>query len=160
MFCFTCANCWTVFSQKFWVEWQRAGRPPEILLCLLLSLFLPLTKTFWILSFLSSLDLKVLWAVWADAFYKSKCLWVCLFVCLSVRRTFSLRLTVFLPPLPEVQCPKCLDFQKSLGKNNGRKWSQIWKLLLKFFFYRFFFICSLRLNVYLPLFPKSNVQTI
>ena len=30
-----------------------------------------------------------------------------------VRHTFSLRLTVFLPPLPEVQCPNFLDFRNS-----------------------------------------------
>ena len=32
------------------------------------------------------------------------CMSVCVFVCVFVRHTFSLRLTVFLPPLPEVQC--------------------------------------------------------
>ena len=51
-------------------------------------------------------------AVWADAFYKSKCLYVCLFV----HHTFSLRLTVFLSPLPEVQCPNFLDIQNPWGK--------------------------------------------
>ena len=37
-------------------------------------------------------------------------------VCVFVRHTFSLRLTVFLQPLPEVQCPDFLDFRNSLGK--------------------------------------------
>ena len=41
---------------------------------------------------------------------------VCLFVCLFVRHTFSLRLTVFLPPLPKVQCPNFLDFRNPWGK--------------------------------------------
>ena len=39
----------------------------------------------------------------------------------------SLCLNVFLPPLLEVQCPNILDF---LGKSNGKKWSQIWNLVL------------------------------
>ena len=55
-------------------------------------------------------------ALWADSFYKSKCPYVCLFVCLFVRHTFSLRLTVFLPPLPEVQCPNFLDIRNPWGK--------------------------------------------
>ena len=42
----------------------------------------------------------------------------------------SLRLKVFLPPLPEVQCPILFWFSESLGKSNGKKWSQIVKLLL------------------------------
>ena len=29
---------------------------------------------------------------------------------------FSLRLTIFLPPLPKVQCPNFLDFQNPWGK--------------------------------------------
>ena len=37
-------------------------------------------------------------------------------VCLSVRHTFSLRLTLFLPPLPEVKCPNFLDFWNPWGK--------------------------------------------
>ena len=44
-------------------------------------------------------------ALWVDSFYKSYCPYVCLSVCLFVRHTFSLRLTFFLPPLPEFQCP-------------------------------------------------------
>ena len=51
-------------------------------------------------------------ALWADALYKSKCPCVCVFV----RHTFSLRLTVFLPPLPEVQCPIFLDIRNPVGK--------------------------------------------
>ena len=46
----------------------------------------------------------------------SVCLFVCLCVCLFVCHTFSLRLTVFLPQLPEVQCPNFLDFWNLWGK--------------------------------------------
>ena len=35
---------------------------------------------------------------------------------LSVRRTFSLRLNVFFPQLPKVQCRNFLDFRNSRGK--------------------------------------------
>ena len=33
-----------------------------------------------------------------------------------LKQSFSLRLTVFLPPFPEVQCPKFLDIQNLWGK--------------------------------------------
>ena len=33
-----------------------------------------------------------------------------------VRHTFSLPFMVFLPPLPEVQCPKILDIRNPWGK--------------------------------------------
>ena len=66
---------------------------------------------------------------------------------------FSFRLTVFFPPPLEVQCKKKW-LSEYLGKINGKKWSQIEKLLLikgvklprwkKFFTY--FFISSLSLN--------------
>ena len=59
-------------------------------------------------------------ALWADAFYKSKCSPVCLSVCLSVcPSVYSLlryRLNVFWPPLPEVGCPICLEIQNPWGK--------------------------------------------
>ena len=102
---------------------------------------------------------------------------VCLFVCLFVRHTFSLCLTVFGPLFPKSNVPtfwsqiwklmlikgvksspqkkvfyrffylfppfksffaptsksplsKLLRFLESLGKSNGQKWSQMWKLLL------------------------------
>ena len=41
---------------------------------------------------------------------------VCLSVCLFVRHTFSLRLTVFLPPLPEIKCPIFLEIRNPWGK--------------------------------------------
>ena len=43
---------------------------------------------------------------------------------------WSLNLNVFLPPLPEVQCPNYFRFAESLWKNNGKNWSLIWKLFL------------------------------
>ena len=39
-----------------------------------------------------------------------------MFVCVFVCHTFSLRLTVFLPPLPEVQCPNFLYIRNPWGK--------------------------------------------
>ena len=59
-------------------------------------------------------------ALWADAFYKSKCPPVCPSVCPSVRLSVCslLRycLTVFLPPLPEVVCPIFLEIRNPWGK--------------------------------------------
>ena len=59
-------------------------------------------------------------AIWADAFYKSKCPYVCLFVCLSVCLSvcslLRYRLTVVLPPLPEVGCPIFLEIRNPWGK--------------------------------------------
>ena len=83
-------------------------------------------------------------ALWADAFYYSKCPSVCLSVCSLLRY----RLKVFLPPIPEVRCPIIFRDSKSLGKSNGKKWSQIGTFLFesclksprkkKFFFSHFF----------------------
>ena len=56
-------------------------------------------------------------ALWADAFYKS--------VCTSVCSLLRYRLTVFLPPLPEVGCPIFLEIKNPWGKSNGKKWSHI-----------------------------------
>ena len=42
----------------------------------------------------------------------------------------SICLNVILRPLPEVQCPNVLDFQNPWGESNGKKWTQILKLLL------------------------------
>ena len=59
-------------------------------------------------------------ALWADAFYKSKfpyvCLSVCLSACLSVCSLLRYRLTVLLPPLPEVGCPIFLEIRNPWGK--------------------------------------------
>ena len=50
-------------------------------------------------------------ALWVDAFYKSKCPYR--FVCVF---TFEVPLNVFLPPLPEVGCPKILEIRNPWGK--------------------------------------------
>ena len=55
-------------------------------------------------------------ALWADAFYRSICPYVCLCVCLFVCSLLRYRLTVFLPPLPEVQCPSFIDIQNPWRK--------------------------------------------
>ena len=129
-------------------------------------------------------------------------MFVCVFVCLSIRHIFSLHFTVFLRPLPEVQCPNFLNipiffekvrersgpdlkafaqkgfkitsakmfftiffhlfiqikrffaptfrgpmsklfrYSESLGKGNGKKWSQI----VKHFFFGEFCLAS---NIFL-----------
>ena len=55
-------------------------------------------------------------ALWADAFYKSKCPSACVSVCLSVCSLLRYRLTVFLPPLPEVGYPIFLEILNSWGE--------------------------------------------
>ena len=55
-------------------------------------------------------------ALWADAFYKSICPSVCLFVRPYVCSLLRYRLTVFLPPLPEVGCPIFLEIRNPCGK--------------------------------------------
>ena len=50
-------------------------------------------------------------ALWANAFYKSKCPSVCLSVCPCVCSLLRYRLNVFLPPLPEVGCLKILEIR-------------------------------------------------
>ena len=90
-------------------------------------------------------------ALWADAFYKSKCPSVCLSVCLSVRPSvrpsvcslLRYHLNVFLPPLPHVGCPIFLEIRNNWGKIMERrvsdlnilvwKWSKIAKPKKKFF---------------------------
>ena len=50
-------------------------------------------------------------------------------VCLSVRSLLRYCLTVFLPPLPKVGCQICFRDSESMGKSNGKKWSNIWTFL-------------------------------
>ena len=64
-------------------------------------------------------------ALWADAFYKSKCASVRPSVHLFVCSLLRYRLNVFLPPLPKVGCPIFLKVQNPWGKSYGKKWSQI-----------------------------------
>ena len=46
----------------------------------------------------------------------SICVFVCVCVCLSVCSLLRYRLTVFLPPLPEVGCPIFLEIRNPWGK--------------------------------------------
>ena len=55
-------------------------------------------------------------ALWADAFYKSKCPSVCPSVCLSVCSLLNYHINVFLPSLPEVGFPKKLEIWNHWGK--------------------------------------------
>ena len=97
-------------------------------------------------------------ALWADAFYKSKCPSVCLSVCPSLCSLLRYRLNVFLSPLPGVGCPTFLEVPNPWGKSNGKKRSQMWSFLLKKCSKivaakkkkndKFFSLCSLHLNVF------------
>ena len=87
---------------------------------------------------------------------------VCVFVCPS---HFLTPFNGLFAPTSRSPMSKLFRFSESLGKSNGKKWSQIWKLFshkgckiaaAKTVFYGFFFICSLRLNVFLP--PLPEVQ--
>ena len=108
-------------------------------------------KLFSILMFLLC-DIFKASALWADAFYKSKCPSVCpsvrLFVrpsvCPSVCSLLRYHLNVFLPPLPEVWCPIFLEIRNPWGKVTKRsglrfkrfvgKWSKIATQKKVFFF--------------------------
>ena len=74
-------------------------------------------------------------ALWADAFYKSICPSVRLSVCPSVRLSvcslLRYRLTVFLPPLPEVGCPISLEIWNPWGKVMERSEHKIWTFLFE-----------------------------
>ena len=65
-------------------------------------------------------------ALWADAFYKSICPSVCLFVCLSVCLfTFEVPFKRLFAPTSRSRMSKIFRDSESLGKSNGKKWSQI-----------------------------------
>ena len=51
-------------------------------------------------------------ALWADAFYKSICPYICVSACSLLRYP----LTVFLPPLPKVGCKIFLEIRNPWGK--------------------------------------------
>ena len=95
---------------------------------------------------------------------------VCLCVCLSVCSLLRYHLNIFLPPLPEIGCPKFLKIQNPWGKvmersglrfksftNKGCKIAAqkncFWANFSIFLWYRCF---SLRLTVFLP--PLPEVQ--
>ena len=70
------------------------------------------------------------------------------------------RLNLFLPPLCKVVCPNFFRDLESLGKSNGKKWSQEWSTIAaaKKVFYRFFPLCSLHLKILLPPPPPPTKQ--
>ena len=56
-------------------------------------------------------------ALWADAFYKSKCPYVCLSVCVCVcLLTFEVPFKRLFAPLPKVGCPIYLEIRNPWGK--------------------------------------------
>ena len=65
-------------------------------------------------------------ALWADAFYKSKCpsayVSVCPSVCLF---TFEVPFNGFFAPTSRSQMSNIFRDSESLGKSNGKKWSNI-----------------------------------
>ena len=69
-------------------------------------------------------------ALWADAFYKLKCPYVCVFVCVCVH-FLRYRLKVILPPLPEVGCPIFLEIWNSWGKVMERSGLRFEHFILK-----------------------------
>ena len=85
-------------------------------------------------------------AFWAYAFYKSKCPSVCLSVPLF---TFEVPFKRLFAPTSRSRMSNIFRDSESLGKSNGKKWSQIWTFLCgkglksprkkKFFF--FFWFC-------------------
>ena len=67
-------------------------------------------------------------ALWADAFYKSKCPSVCLWcVCgVSVRLfTFEVPFKRLFAPTSRSRMSNIFRDSESLGKSNGKKWSHI-----------------------------------
>ena len=69
-------------------------------------------------------------ALWAHAFYKSKCPYVCLcvcaFVCLSA---FEVPFSTLFPPTSRSRKSNIFRDSESLGKSNGKKRSHIWYFL-------------------------------
>ena len=61
-------------------------------------------------------------ALWADAFYKSKCPSVCLSVCVF---TFEVPFKRLFVPTSRSWMSNIFRDLESLGKSNGKKWSQI-----------------------------------
>ena len=65
-------------------------------------------------------------ALWADAFYKSKCQSVCPSVCPSVCLfTFEVPFNGLFAPTSRSRMSNIFRDLESLGESNGKKWSQI-----------------------------------
>ena len=67
-------------------------------------------------------------ALWADAFYKSKCSPVCVSVWLF---TFLVLFKRLFTPTSWIRMSKIFNDSKSLAKSSGKKWSQSLTFLLK-----------------------------
>ena len=63
-------------------------------------------------------------ALWADAFYRLKCPSVCLFVCL-----FEVPFNGLFAPTSRNRMSNIFRDSESLGKSNGKKWTDIWTFL-------------------------------
>ena len=61
-------------------------------------------------------------ALWADGFYKSKCPSVCRCVCVF---TFEVQFKRLFAPTSRSRMSNIFRDSVSLGKSNGKKWSQI-----------------------------------
>ena len=70
-------------------------------------------------------------ALWADASYKSKCPSVCVFVCPSVCLSVHFWGTFhgLFAPTSRSRMSNIYRDSESLGKSNGKKWSNIWTFL-------------------------------
>ena len=81
-----------------------------------------------ILIFIVVVLINIAWRIfkalslWADAFYKSKCPSVCLFVCPF---TFEVPFNGLFAPTSQSRMSNIFRDSESLGKSNGKKWSQI-----------------------------------
>ena len=70
-------------------------------------------------------------ALWAHSFYKSKCPYVCLFVCVSFCPSHFLSpFHGLFAPISRSPMSKTFRFFEFLGKSNKKKWSQTWYILL------------------------------
>ena len=79
-----------------------------------------------VVGFKVSYDIFKASALWADAFYKSKCPSVCLSVCLSVCVfTFEVPFKRLFAPTSQSRMSNIFRDSESLEKSNGKKWSQI-----------------------------------
>ena len=71
-------------------------------------------------------------ALWADSVYKSICPSLCLSVCLSVCLfTFEVPCNDLFAPTSRSRISNIFRDSESLGKSNGKKWSNIWTFLFE-----------------------------
>ena len=102
-------------------------------------------------------------ALWADAFYKSKCPSVCPCVCLFVCVfTFEVPFKPLFALTSQSRMSNIFRDSESLGKSNGKNWSQIWTFLFesclklpRIFFFFFLLILPYK-TWWKPLFPTMD----